>query len=246
MRIRPLLVVAALAAGLYGNAAMAQRLGVVEVPPWAIKDASGAATSGIGVDVAKVLKERTGLPIEIQIVPFARMSDYMRSGELDFALTTYSQAGEAAGPYVADAFKFPLVVVARPGIDVAKYEDLKKLGSVGIIRGSRYGEPFDSDPEIKRSDENSVDGMLRKLAAERLDGVAGSAVALYYTARQLGQEQALGKSVTLLNSKVSLQKSNAFSDQAATDKIAKALADMSADGTIAGVLQKYIGSVPGM
>jgi ABC-type amino acid transport substrate-binding protein len=105
--------------------ARAATIGVPEnLPPWGLDAAQPVGQRGIYADLADALAARVHVPTEIRFVPYGRMLQQVKSGEVDYAFGAVSPATSAAAPFTAIVGKMPMVAVARKGLSLKTLTDL--------------------------------------------------------------------------------------------------------------------------
>ncbi|HYE01019.1 MAG TPA: transporter substrate-binding domain-containing protein [Alphaproteobacteria bacterium] len=229
------------AALLLAAPAAGQTLALPETAPWASREADGRI-AGLGVDIARLIAEEAGMPeARLVAMPGARVAAELAAGAADFTLTPRWPGGESAGPFLAETLVVPFAAFARRGVALARPEDLRGLETVAIMRGIRYGTAAESDPAIRWVEEKDLEQALRKLAAGRIDAVAGTSVAILAVARRLGLEEALGDRLRLGAGAFWLQAGPAAAGTPAAGALAAAIGRLRADGRIDALVARHAG-----
>src|SRR3984957_9401404 len=91
-------------AGLALFAALQAQAATIGVPenlgPWGLSPSLPEDQRGIYVNLAEAIKASTTVPIEIRFVPYGRMLQEMKSGDLDYPFAV-------VGPLTPDRGRFP-------------------------------------------------------------------------------------------------------------------------------------------
>lgn len=239
----------ALLAGLMSALAATPLPGVAEPPVWGITNVAPwggevetSETPSISGAIIQEISRRVGIEFRIEPLPYARLLRRIEADTIDIALSFRRQDAEAFSAYPACLFRVPIVAYARKGLTLRQYEDLTHLsGGIGVIRGVTYGERFDQDPTVVRSVETDFPPMLRKLAAGRLDGVAGSTVMLMHYAQQTNVTGLLGDRLLLTLTEVCLQVPKGRADVPLTRAVVAAVRAMAAEGWAEALITRRIG-----
>lgn len=215
--------------------------GITNIAPWG-GEIENPETPSISGAIVQEIARRAGIAVRIEPLPYARLLHRIEADTIDIALSFRRRDAEAFSGYPACLFRVPIVAYARKGLPLARYEDLAGLtGGIGVIRGVTYGERFDQDPAVPRSVETDFPPMLRKLAAGRLDGVAGSTVVLMHYAQQTNVTGLLGDRLLLTLTEVCLQVPKGRADVPLTRAVVAAAQAMVAEGWAEALITRRIG-----
>lgn len=230
---------------LIAGGAMAQQpvtWALVSVEPWSFQSAQGEATSGIGVEIIREIARRSGSDAQIQLMPQARMVQRVKEAGVDLALNFRSAAATEFSQFPACLFETPIIAAARVGVPLKAFDDLTAMPlGVGVIRGATYGAAFDTNPNIRRSEETDFPQMIRKLGAGRLNAVTGSSLMVRHYAKADGLTEALGDTLVLARAELCVQVPTAKADSPATLATVAAVKAMAADGWARAVVTRYVG-----
>lgn len=149
------------------------------VKPWGLIAADGS-DSGILVDFQQVLFSRAGIPLHNSMLPYPRVIQEMSSGRADLAVMFVSPLSEQIAVSLGQVVEEHIIIVTRA--DAPDYKTLDDFSGkdVGQVRGSRYGNDFDSHPQIHRIPVTDVDQGLKMLLSGRLDAMASTEHSLLY------------------------------------------------------------------
>lgn len=203
----------------------------LDVAPWAsINPANGEAV-GVFPAVVRELERRTGHKIAMALHPFVRIDHELESGGQDCTIIVWSDHREPfveKGELVASHV---IGVVARKGVPLKSYEDLRSL-NISVLRGLSLSPRFDSDAGIKKYFDTDYATGIRKIAHNRLDAVAGAIPTILFLARQDGLSAYLGDQLVLGEVPLVLQCSKKSPNLDVMPDLNKAIQDMRNDGTI--------------
>lgn len=215
--------------------------GITTIVPWGA-EAEQPDKPSISAAIIHEIGRRMARDFQIDPMPYARLLHRIETDSIDFGLSFRRRDAEAFSAYPVCLFRVPIVAYARKGLRLERYEDLDLLkGGVGIIRGVTYGERFENDPDVTRSVETDFPPMLRKLAAGRLDGVAGSSVVLMHYAKEAAAFDLLGDRILLTLAEACVQVPKARLDAPLTQAVVKVVEAMAAEGWAESLITRYVG-----
>ncbi len=212
----------------------AASLVTVNAAPWAV--ASEGQTSGMIVDLAQALTARTGIALTPRALPAPRIPLMVNSGEVELAFLSAANPMEATA--LGTLFELPVIAIARPGVSLARYEDLVGL-RIGIVGGLNLNTRLEADPALNRLPEPNYAQILRKMEAGRLDATIGAEPTLRATAREIGPGFAFGDKIVLQTAPVLLHASRKGLAPEVQTRIAEGFAALHRDGTIEKIRGKY-------
>ncbi|MGD0433115.1 MAG: transporter substrate-binding domain-containing protein [Acetobacteraceae bacterium] len=221
----------------------AATIGVPEnLGPWGLSPSLPADQRGVYVNLAEAIAAHTKVPIEIKFVPYGRMLQQVKSGELDYAFGVVGPATVDAGQFTAIVGKVPMVAVARKGLALKTLNDLHGFTEVGYLRGGSCGAAVDSDAAIKRVSQDSYESAIRKMAAGRLDGWCSVKAGFTYTLGTLKMESEMGDQLDYGEVKIGFQVSNAKADSAEAHELTAVVDKLVTDGAAGQIFTRYLGS----
>jgi ABC-type amino acid transport substrate-binding protein len=221
----------------------AATIGVPEnLGPWGISPTLPDDQRGIYVNLAEAIATHTSVPIEIKFVPYGRMLQEVRSGELDYAFGVVGPATSDAGKFTAIVGKVPMVAVARKGLSLKSLDDLHQFSEVGYLRGGSCGAVVDSDAAIKRVPQDSYESAIRKMAAGRLDAWCSVKAGFTYTLSSLKMDAEMGDQIDYGEVKIGFQVTNAKAESAEAQELTAVTAKLVSDGEAGKIFTHYLGS----
>jgi polar amino acid transport system substrate-binding protein len=112
-------------------------------PPFETKDPSGAVT-GVSADLAAMIAERLGRPLEIVPMDFQGLLPALKSDKIDLIISSMTKTEERArqvafsDPYVETG----LAILVPQNSAVTSLEDLRKPGTKIVVRTGTTGHTF--------------------------------------------------------------------------------------------------------
>ncbi len=205
--------------------------------------------SGMLVDVIKEAFKRTGYPVEIAIMPWARCLAEVKAGKVDGIFSVYQTREREEFLTYADEVLITQVQAffVRKDSTISFDGDLNKLAElrIGVINETSYGPRLDA--ELKKGTFKKVDpadsasSNIRKLLNDRVDVIPSYRHVVLDSARTLG----VAGSIKELSPPIEAIPSYlAFSNKKDRRKIIEAfneaLRSMKKDGTYDAIFNKYL------
>lgn len=240
--MRPFLIASALAALVAAQQAPAAaapsedgiRMVSIDAAPWASSQPSGAVMGAFPAIVAEMAK-RTGLPISVATVPFARIDRELEAGTQDCTIILWNDARARIVARGEEVYVMSFGIVARKDVRLTAYDDLKPL-TVSVVRNLAIDPRFDADDTIAKDFDKDYAMGLHKIAHRRLDAVAGAIPTIMYQARRDGLSDHLGDRLVLNRIPLVLQCSKRSPNFNQMDRLNEALRSMRHDGTLEHIL----------
>ena len=216
------------------------KIDTIQMPPFGFYTENGKET-GLLYDISNLIAEKAGFSYKNRIVPLARLLKELEHGSADFGIFLYSEKNNRIVIPVLPLFPLKNVVISAKGV---KFESLESLHgkSVAKVREAVYDEAFEEDTLIKKYDVNNYEDGIRMLLKNRMDGMIGPEMGLFFAAKKAGYSLEDFDEPLLLNTKDAWLQ---FSKTAGTDKkinaVKSAAEELLKDGTIQKYIEKYVG-----
>ena len=200
--------------------------GLPSFPPFAF-DESDELNVGSIIQYYRLLSAKTGIPINVVRMPYARMKKSLENGSLDMAVIFRNNDLKKYVDYVGLVSYSQVVIIPRKERIIEHYEDLSALNGIAVIRGASFGEPFDSDKRLNKYLVNDyLQGMLM-LKLGRVDAVIGSLSGLEYTSLIAGfDKEILGEAFLLKDKEWWLHFSKQSKHKNLQPRLAQAIIDL--------------------
>ncbi len=212
---------------------------VIQSEPLGFQDPSGNP-AGIHYDIVKAISGRSGIPMDIRIVPKERIFHEIKSGKVDggvfFAFKKWD-AHTISGGVVSDV---KVIAVNRKDMPLNAYEDLYKSSRIGMMPKMNITPQFDSDAKLKKSEIENYEIMMKLLANKRIDTATGNMAVLKYLAKKYGFLDRIGFPGLLLKTipnQLHISKKSPHLDKAG--QLKKAAKDLENEGAFVKILAKY-------
>lgn len=210
----------------------------LQVAPWASVNSETNEPEGFFPLVVEELEKRLGHQIEITLTPFARVQRELETGRQDCTVLVTNDDLARVTEQGRLLSYHPIGVVARKGLKLETYDDLKPL-TISVLRGSNISPKFDNDTTLNKEFDTNYSIGLRKLSHKRLDAIFGAIPTIRYLAKQEGYNDLLGESFVFENTPLLLQCSKLSPHLKLMPSLNKAIADMHEDGTIDRMKSRY-------
>jgi len=212
------------------------KIETIDVAPFGFLGTDGKPT-GMWFEISNLIADEAKLPHENVLTPFARTANDMADGTSSFTIRYTNAQLEQNSIPVATIVSLPTIVVGAKGCDISQLADLHGK-TVGLLRGSKTF----TDDLITKFEANDYGQEVKMLVGQRLDGIAGSAVGIYYQARQCGLSQdQLGKPFVLGTQDVLLLVSKKTADDQTVAALKGAVDRLQKQGAFTKVINKYMG-----
>lgn len=210
--------------------------------PFTFKNAEGKL-DGFEIDVWNEIGKRIGYDVEYATAEFSGMFGMLDTGKIDTIanqITITEQRKEKylfPTPYVYSGAQ---LIVKKGNEDIKSLEDLKGK-KVGVSLGSNYEQvirEYDKNKEIEVITYEDFVGSLQDVAIGRIDAVVNDKLAAIINIQESGLELQLGGDpVQPLENAFPFV--NNDKNKELIEKINKAIEEMSADGTLAKISDKW-------
>ncbi|MFZ6734390.1 hypothetical protein ACO0LG_20840 [Undibacterium sp. Ji42W] len=229
----------------YAPALGAVNLYLTEVAPFAFhkdaKDAKGGY-DGINVRIVNELRRRSGMPLDIVVVPSARHIVMFPAEKEAYSISQSENFTDQDGSVLSEVTQFPILVVAQRGAVLKNYEDLIALSmdkGIGMMRRLSYGT-FGQDERVKKVEINTLENGMRMLEAGRISGIVGSQPAILAAAEKNPSANVLGPGLVISYGSHVMRVRPEFASSAASKTISATLLAMKNDGSIARILDDFL------
>jgi len=218
-------------------------------PPFIIMERPGQA-SGIDVDLIIELAARMGVGVEITKCDWFYCLKLMENGRVDIISAALKKPEREEymlyiePPYIRQSTKlFYLRKEISPHIQ--KYEDLYQL-TIGVLKGSAYYMPFDSDSKIRKVEVLKTEQLLEMLKQGRIDAFIGTEIVTDHLISSLNYDGLFKKSsyrhVSDAPFHLAISRKSPFSKR--ITEFNNIMASMVEEGRVRAIIEKYIGNIP--
>ena len=197
----------------------------------------GTKLTGYEVDVAEALAKKLGMKLEWHAVPFDSQLAAVRQDRFDFAIASHGYTKERAkavdfanphyctGGTIAAPKDGPLTVEALKGKTVGVQLATSYFDAAKKIPGVKEVKTYKADPEV-----------FSALKAKKIDAWISDKFTILETLNKNADAGIVtGEQVFVERVSLIMKKNN----KEFMDKVNQALADLTTDGTLAGISEKY-------
>jgi polar amino acid transport system substrate-binding protein len=168
--LRSLAVTLTLSMLIFGNV-QARNISMLTVE-WAPHYGSGLPENGLTTALVKAAFKAGGHSSQVDFIPWARALKEVEEGKSDVVMGAYFSEERALKYYISDRiYSLDLGLIARPGLDVLKYESLRELSAykIGVSRGFANSDEFDAADYLDKDIATFPNLNIRKLFRGRID-----------------------------------------------------------------------------
>ncbi len=235
--LRPTLILALISLCLAFEAAARElKFITIDVAPWAWRE-SGREW-GVFPELVREMERRTGHAIRVSLEPFARVERELETGTQDCTIIIWDEARTAIVHRGAEVSPHVMGVIARRGIPLRRYDDLRPL-TISVLRGAPIEPFFDVDQGLRKDFDTSYSIGLWKVARGRADAVAGAVTTIRHLAEREGLAEELGDELVLRQVPLVLQCSRRSPHLDLMPELNRVVEQMVADGTVASIKKKH-------
>ena len=139
---------------------------------WAPHYGSTLPENGLTTALVKAAFKAGGHSSQVDFIPWARALKEVEDGKADVVMGGYFNEERAQKYYYSDRiYSLDLGLIARPGLDVLKYESLRELSDykIGVSRGFANSDEFDAADYLDKDIATFPNLNIRKLFRGRID-----------------------------------------------------------------------------
>lgn len=142
----------------------------IGIPPYGIQ--TDTDQRGIYYDLASRLAELSGHESNNYFYPYARIVNELKSGQSDLTIMFKYKELEGHVEYIAQLPALQTVIVGLEESNINSIEDLKGK-TIAYLRGAKFGDVIDDDPDILKQDTNDFIQGAEMLVFKRVDAIIG-------------------------------------------------------------------------
>ncbi len=217
-------------------------VGIIQSEPLGFLNDQGAP-AGLHHDILRELSRRSGVAMDIHIMPKARLLVELEVNNIDGAVMFPAPNTDAVAVDAGVTDMARLVALGRAGTPLRRYEDLVKARTVLFLGGTPFGAQFELDERLHKYRVTTYDQMVSMFVQGRANVVAGNMLVLLFQLKKQHQDKLLDPSAFLFGNIANhlfIGKKSPHRDKAET--LQKTLQEMGRDGAIEQILLKYQGN----
>jgi polar amino acid transport system substrate-binding protein len=168
--LRSLAVTLTLSMLIFGSV-QAREISMLTVE-WAPHYGSTLPENGLTTALVKAAFKAGGHSSQVDFIPWARALKEVEDGKADVVMGAYFSEERAQKYHISDRiYSLDLGLIARPGLDVLRYESLRELSSykIGVSRGFANSDEFDAADYLDKDIATFPNLNIRKLFRGRID-----------------------------------------------------------------------------
>jgi ABC-type amino acid transport substrate-binding protein len=217
------------------------KIDTIKVAPFGFTGDKGEPT-GMMFEISNIIAEEAGLKYTNTIVPYARTIPRLQGGKADFVLRYTNDLLPTVAVPLVSVISMYNIILSRAGVSIKSLESLHGK-TIGMVRGGEFDINFHNDTSINKFEANDYEQMLKMLIKGLVDGVIGSNVGLYYSAKKVGITPKELSLPLYLNSKdFILHFSKKNSDIKTMNKLKDSVEKLKRTNEFKKIVSKYMGS----
>ncbi|WP_207611470.1 transporter substrate-binding domain-containing protein [Alteromonas sp. 5E99-2] len=192
-------------------------------PPHSI-EAREFNRKGISVLYVENLAKQVNFPIQIVLIPYARISSSLEKGEIDGAIMFKNEDAKNKVQYIGPVSSSKVVIFPEKNRPIRTYQDLHTLNSIAVVRGANFDNRFDNDEQLDKYFVRDYTQGVKMFKRKRAEGIIGALEGLDYSFRKAGVfETDHGEPVYLSDKETWLHVSNNSSYAKQTEELSNAV-----------------------
>lgn len=213
----------------------------IAIAPYGIKGTT--SSGGIYYDIANILAKEAGYSANNTIYPYARIMAELKSGQTDLTIMFKYKELRDHVIYVAPLPTLKNVVIGLNGISFDSISQLKGK-KLAYLRGAKFSDAIDNDPEIYRQETTDFTQGLKMLMRGRVDAIIGPMDPILSAAARMNWSEALfGKPFIVSERTPWVQISKKSAKRISVEKLKSLYEDIEQRGELQRLRQKYIGGI---
>ena len=140
---------------------------------------------GLLIDFNKALAHESGIKITNHVIPYPRVIREIKNGDVDFAIMFKNPQAESIGISLGQVAITKIVLVALTNNDSIKSLAQLAKQPVGYLRGSKFGQGFDNNTDIKKVPLGSIEQGINLLVKNRIKAIVCTERTFYGAAKLL-------------------------------------------------------------
>lgn len=205
--------------------------------PWNMKE--GDKMVGVLPDLLVELEKRSGLKVQAQSTPYARVVQDLQTGSCDFSILIWNDDRAGFATKGVDVVPVHNGVRAAKGSPLKSYDELKGL-RISITNGLKIDPKFDADSSLKKEFDQDYNTGVKKVGAGHAQAVAGALEPIEYVIRKEGLADKFGDTLILRNSFITVHYSKKAPHPEQEAKVNEVLAAMVKDGTVKQIADRWL------
>ncbi|MBJ7312200.1 substrate-binding periplasmic protein [Rugamonas sp. CCM 8940] len=217
-------------------------VGIIQSEPLGFLDDKGAP-AGLHHDILRELSRRSGIAMDIHIMPKVRLVVELEVNNIDGAIMFPAQNTDAIAIDAGITEMVRLVALGKTGTPLRRYEDLVKARTVLLLGSTTFGAQFELDERLHKYRVTTYDQMISMFVQGRANVIAGNMLVLLFQLKKQHKDQLFDPSAFLFRNTANhlfIGKKSLHRDKA--EALQKALQEMERDGAIEQILLKYQGN----
>jgi len=210
----------------------------IGIPPYGIQ--IDDKLSGIYFDAANRLTSIAGYRVNNRIAPYARIIHELKVGLTDMTIMFKYKQLEDHVIYIAPLESLKIVVMGLEGVSFDSVNSLKGR-TVAYLRGAKFSDAIDNDPDIVRVNTTSFTQGVKMLMLKRVDAIIGPMDPIVFKAAELVPDKNIFGAPLVIDERTPwLQVSKKSVDKISVAKLKDIFQKMVKRGKLTALRTKYM------
>jgi polar amino acid transport system substrate-binding protein len=233
-----LIILSALSLVVQGQESSKLNIRTIDVLPYGI---SGRESNrGMYHEIANAISQEAGYRVTNVISPYVRIIFELKSGAADLSILFKYKELESHVVYLAPLPSLKTVVIGLAGARIESISQLKNK-RLGYLRGGRFSDAIDNDPDIKTFETAHFRQAVKMLINGRVDAIIGPMDPIYSAAIDLGRDGSLfGQPLVVAERTPWVQLSKKSADKFSVERLRSAFNRLNEAGEITKIRNRYI------
>jgi len=194
---------------------------------------------GITPDIVTSLSKESGIKVNMRLIPYKRMLEQLKTGEIDFAIFFQSDFSRKVSHQLIPMYDLDTIAIGKKNTVIHEYKDLYKKSLV-TPRGVRYSTRLESDKNIKITYVKNYKTSIQMLMLDRVDLIIAPEKILFHQLRLLGiSRRDLGEKLVLTTNTAWIQFSNKSKKKKYIKRLKESAQFLKDKGVVKSIINKY-------
>ncbi len=220
------------------------RFASIEFEPFGyVEDGS---IKGIIPDIAKAIADEADIQINITLLPYSRMVNYIKNGNADFAIFSRNSDNDDEVDYISLLFVQNVILLTKKGSPLLSHKDIyepSKIQTIGYLRGTNFCPEILLDDKLSTYELKDFTQGLKMLNSNRISAFLTIDNTALYESKKLGLQSSFefpGLSLKTIEAWLQVPKQGSTENSLPIEKIRSAAEKLKTEGKIDEILQKYL------
>ncbi|ABV36716.1 ABC-type amino acid transport/signal transduction systems periplasmic component/domain-like protein [Shewanella sediminis HAW-EB3] len=204
------------------------------------------AIKGIIPDIARAIADEANIQIEITLLPYSRVVNYIKNGNADFAIFSRNSDNDDEVDYISLLFIQNVILLTKKGNPLLSHEEIydpDKVASIGYLRGTNFCPEILLDDRLSTFELKDFTQGLKMLNSNRISAFLTIDNTALYESKKLGLQSSFefpGLSLKTIEAWLQVPKQGSTDNPLPIGKIRSATEKLTTEGKVDEILQQYL------